>query len=210
MSAPAAENPGELQAPHPELSKQKPLIFVVPEGDFLYRHHQKALDPVYYGKKGDYRFDDPGCPAPGSFGVLYAGEDPECCLMESIPPHQGVPAVTGVYLDSRAIAKMELIDPLRFIDLVSPGGLASIGADNRLCDGNYKIAQQWSAALKKHSCKPDGIRYRSRHAPERVAYAIYERAKPIFKVTTMGSFTAPANAVLFGQVLKTYNIALIT
>ena len=130
--------------------------------------------------------------------------------MESIPPHQGVPAVTGAYLDARAIAKMELMEPLRVIDLVSPGGLASIGADNRLCDGNYKIAQQWSAALKKHSCKPDGIRYRSRHAPERVAYAIYERAKPVFKVTTIGSFTAPANAVLFGKVLKTYNIALIT
>jgi hypothetical protein len=88
-----AADTGDLQAPHPELSKQKPLIFVVPEGKFLYRHHQKALEPVYCGKNGDYRFDDPGCPAPGSFGPLYAGEDPECCLMESIPPHQGVPAV---------------------------------------------------------------------------------------------------------------------
>jgi hypothetical protein len=210
MSIAATDKPGDLQAPHPELSKQKPLIFIVPAGSFLYRHHQKALDPIYYGKKGDYRFDDPRCPVAGSFGVLYAGEDPECCLMESLPPHQGVPAVTGSYLDARAIAKLELIEPLRFIDLVSPGGLASIGADNRLCDGNYKIAQQWSAALKKHPIKPDGIRYRSRHAPERTAYAIFERPKPGFKVTTMGSFTAPSNVNLFGQTLKTYNIALIT
>jgi hypothetical protein len=210
MSASPAVKPGDLQAPHPELLKQKPLIFTVSAGEFLYRHHQKAFEPVYYGKKGDYRFDDPQCPDPGSFGVLYAGEDPEGCLMESIPPHQGVPAVTGAYLDARAIAKMELIQPLRFIDLVSPGGLASIGADNRLCDGNYRVAQQWSAALRKHSCKPDGLRYRSRHAPERVAFAIYERDKPVFKITTMGSFTAPANSALFGNVLRTYNLALIT
>ena len=34
MSVPAAGKPGDLQAPHPELSKQKPLIFVVPQGEF--------------------------------------------------------------------------------------------------------------------------------------------------------------------------------
>ncbi len=209
MSVPTIDKPGELQTPHPELAGQHPLVFEVLAGTILYRHHQKALDPVYYGKKGDYRFDDPTCPDSRAFGVLYVGEDPECCLIESLPPHQGVPAVTGAYLDARAIAKMELIEPLCLIDLVSPGGLASIGADGRLTDGNYRVAQQWSAALKKHSCKPDGIRYRSRHAPERIAYAIYERSKPAFKVTTMGSFTDPANAVLFGQILRTYNIALI-
>jgi len=208
MSGPA-DKPGDLQAPHLELATQHPLIFVVQAGEIFYRHHQKTLDPVYYGKKGDYRFDDPKCAEPSAFGVFYVGEDPECCLMESLPPHQGAPAVTGAYLDARSIAKMELIEPLRFVDLVSPGGLASIGADGRLTDGNYQVAQQWSAALRKHSSKPDGIRYRSRHAPERIAYAIYERSKPAFKVTNMGSFTDPANAAMFGHALKTYNIAFI-
>ncbi len=175
----------------------------------MYRHHQKAHDAIYYGKKGAYRFDDPMCPDSGAFGVLYAGDSPECCLMESIPPHQGVPAVTGAYLDARAIAEMELTESLRFLDLVSAGGLASIGADGSLTDGNYKVAQQWSAALKNHPCKPDRLRHRSRHAPELVAYAIFERSKRTFKVKTLGSFTDPSNAKLFGHVLKTYNIALI-
>ena len=200
--------PGDHPPPHAQLAVQHPLIFTVPAGGVLYRHHQKIHDPVYFGKKGDYRFDDPNCRKPGCFGVLYAGADPECCLLESCGTTTGVPAVSGAYLDARAIARMELTDSLQFIDLVDDGGLASIGADGRLATGSYKVAQQWSAALKKHPCKPDGIRYRSRHAPGRIAYAIYERP-PSFSVTSMGSFTDRANEALLGRILKTYNFALI-
>jgi len=201
--------PGDHPPPHPELVTQSPLIFTVAKGDFLYRHHQKVHNPIYFGKKGEYRFDDPECPKRSCFGVLYTGADPECCLLESCGSTTGVPAVSGAYLDARAIAKMELTESLRFIDLVSTGGLASIGADGRLMTGSYKVAQQWSAALRKHPCKPDGIRYRSRHAPDRIAYAIYERPPTSFNVTSMGSFTDPANEALFKWILKTYNFALI-
>jgi hypothetical protein len=201
--------PGDHPPPHAELAAQHPLIFTVPAGGVLYRHHQKIHDPVYFSKKGDYRFDDPDCPMPGCFGVLYAAADPECCLLESCGTTTGVPAVSGAYLDARAIAKIELMGSLRFIDLVDDGGLASIGADGRLATGSYRVAQQWSAALKKHPCKPDGIRYRSRHAPERIAYAIYERPPDSFSVTSMGSFTDPANEALFKRILKTYHFAVI-
>jgi hypothetical protein len=201
--------PGDHPPPHTELAGQHPLIFTLPEGGILYRHHQKIHDPVYFGKKGDYRFDDPDCPMPGCFGVLYAGADPECCLLESCGTTTGVPAVSGAYLDARAIARMELTGSLRFIDLVSDGGLTSIGADGRLATGSYTIAQRWSAALKKHPCKPDGIRYRSRHAPERLAYAIYERPQSSFSVTSLGSFTDPANDALFKRILKIYKFAII-
>src|ERR1700730_346597 len=162
--------PGDHPLPHPELHSQAPLVFTLSIGKVLYRHHQSIHDPIFFGMTGRYRFDDPNCPAPGSFGVLYAGADPECCLLESSGETTGVPAVSGAYLDARAIARMELTGSLRFIDLVDDGGLASIGAAVRLGTGSYKVAQQWSAALKKHPCKPDGIRYRSRHAPERIAY----------------------------------------
>ena len=175
----------------------------------MYRHHQKIHDPIYFGKEGQFRFDDPECPKFGCFGVLYAGADPECCLLESCGSTTGVPAVSGAYLDARAIARIELTGSLRFIDLVSDGGLASIGADGRLATGSYTVAQRWSAALRQHPCKPDGIRYRSRHAPERIAFAIYERAPRSFKVTSMGSFTDPANEALLERILKTYNFALI-
>ena len=93
--------PGDHPPPHAELTAQHPLIFTVPAGGVLYRHHQKNHDPVYFGKTGDFRFDDPDCPAPGCFGVLYAGGDPECCLLESCGTTTGVPAVSGAYLDAR-------------------------------------------------------------------------------------------------------------
>jgi hypothetical protein len=172
--------PGDHPPPHPQLAAQHPLIFTVLAGGVLYRHHRKIHDPVYFGKKGDYRFDDPDCPTPGCFGVLYAGADPECCLLESCGTTTGMPAVSVAYLDARAIARMELTGSARLIDLVDDGGLASIGADGRL------------ATLKKHPCKPDGIRYRSRHAPERIAYAIYERPPRSFSVTSTGFIHWPS------------------
>ena len=201
--------PGDHPLPHPGLNDQDPLIFVMSPGEALNRHHQKIHDPVYFGKKGDYRFDDPECPKAGCFGVLYAGADPECCLLESCGSTTGVPAVSGAYLEARAIARMELTSSLRFIDLVNDGGLTTIGADARLMSGSYTVAQNWSAALRKHGSKPDGIRYRSRHAPERIAYAIYERPTTTFRVASMGSFMDPSNVALFKHILKTYNIALI-
>jgi RES domain len=203
------DQPGEHPNPHSELPTQSPLIFEIPVGGILYRHHQKVHDPIYFGKKGDYRFDDPNHTDPDAFGVLYAGADPECCLLESCGSTTGVPAVSGAYLEKREIATLELTESLCFIDLAGDGGLASIGADNRLTTGSYRVSQLWSAALRKHPCQPDGIRYRSRHAPERIAYAIYERSPSSFNRTSMGSFTDPSNAALFKFVLKTYSFALI-
>jgi hypothetical protein len=132
--------PGDHPLPHAELAAQNPLIFAVPEGALLYRHHQKIYDPIYFGRTGQYRFDDPECPTLACFGVLYVGADPECCLLESCGSTTGVPAVSGTYLDARSIARIELTKSLRFIDLVGDGGLASIGADGRLVTGSYKIA----------------------------------------------------------------------
>ena len=108
--------PGDHPLPHAELATQSPLIFTVAVGEVLYRHHQKIHDPIYFGTKGNYRFDDPGCPKPGAFGVLYVGADPECCLLESCGSTTGVPAVSGAYLDARAIARLELTEALRFVD----------------------------------------------------------------------------------------------
>jgi len=201
--------PGDHPGPHRELHSQSPAIFTLHAGDVLYRHHQKIHDPLFFGATGSQRFDDPNSGIAGCFGVLYTGEDPECCLLESCGSTTGVPLVTGAYLDARAIARLELTEDLRFVDLVEPGGLARIGADNRLTTGAYTVAQQWSAALRAHPEKPDGIRYRSRHAPEKLAYAIYSRPPSTFSVSTMGSFTDPANIGLFRRILKTYGFAFI-
>jgi hypothetical protein len=203
------ELPGEHPLPHPELSMQTPLIFTVKVGEILYRHHPTVNDPLYFGMSGNNRFDDPDCATGATFGVLYLGEDPHCCFIESCGATTGVPAVSGAYLDARSIAKIELTEELRFVDLASSGGLTHVGADGRLLTGSYRVAQRWSAALRLHPAKPDGIRYLSRHDPTRIAYAIFTRSTAGFKVSSMGPLTAYANRALLNQLLRDYNVDLI-
>jgi len=203
------DHPGDHPLPHPELASQTPLIFTLKKGEVLYRHHVAAHSPVHFGTTGNNRFDDPHCPADHTFGVLYVGADPHCCFIESCGPTTGVPAVSGAYLDARAMASLELTEDLRFIDLYSTGGLTRIGADGRLFTGSYKIAQQWSAALRAHPSKPAGIRYPSRHDHTRVAYAIYSRPVSSFKVGSLGSLMAPANRSLLNDILTLYKVELL-
>lgn len=201
--------PGDHPLPHPELHSQTPLILSLSPGDVLYRHHQSAHDPIYFGMSGKYRFDAPDCATGASFGVLYAGADCHCCFIESCGATTGVPAVSGAYLDNREIARMELTEELKFVDLVTSGGLTHIGADARLVTGSYRVAQEWSAALRSHPSKPDGIRYPARHDMTRVAYAIFTRPRTAFRVTSLGSLTAPSNRALLNQLLHDYNVDLI-
>jgi hypothetical protein len=201
--------PGDHPLPHPELHSQSPLIFALSAGWVLFRQHQIVHDPIFFGTTGAYRFDDPDCPAGATFGVLYAGEDPHCCFIESCGPTTGVPAVSGAYLDARAIARLELTEDLGFIDLASSGGLTRIGADARLVTGSYRVAQRWSVALRVHPSKPDGIRYPSRHDPTRVAYAIFSRPRSTFSVSTMGSLMTPSNRPLLNRILHDYRVDLL-
>ena len=172
------DTPGDLDPPHPELPTQTPLIFDLKMGGVLYRHHQIALDPIYFGTTGKNRFDDPDCPAGHSLGVLYAAADAHGAFIESCEISARAPAVSGAYLDTRAMALLELTEDLRFVDLFATGGLTRIGADSRLFAGRHTIAKQWSAALRSHPCKPDGIRYPARHDHTRAAYAIFSRPPP--------------------------------
>jgi hypothetical protein len=201
--------PGDHPPPHSELQSQKPLIFNLSAGEILYRHHRRVHDPIYFGTSGRYRFDDPECPSNASFGVLYAGADVHCCFIESCGSTTGVPAVSGDYLAGREIAKLKLTEELRFIDLAGLGGLTHVGADARLVTGSYKVAQKWSAALRFHSSKPDGIRYPARHDPTRVAYAIFTRPRSAFIVTSIGSLMASSNKALLNRLLRDYNVDLI-
>jgi hypothetical protein len=122
------DKPGELDPPHPELPTQTPLIFDLKMGDVLYRHHQSALEPIYFGTTGKNRFDDPDCPAGHSFGVLYAAEDAYGAFIESCEISARAPAVSSAYLDARAMALLEATEDLRFVDLFATGGLTRIGA----------------------------------------------------------------------------------
>ena len=104
---------------------------------------------------------------------------------------------------------LEVTRDLSFVDLFTTGGLTRIGADSRLFAGSHTIAKRWSAALRTHPSKPDGIRYPARHDHARAAYAIFSRPPSTFVVRSLGSLMATANRSLLNDILTLYNVDLI-
>lgn len=199
------DKPGDHPFPFAELPAKSPLLYILTAGTVILRMHSGAHDALYFGKTGDYRFDAPN----GAFGVMYTGEDPECCFIESFGQTTGTPAVSGTYIEQRHLSELTLEKELRFVDLVETAGLARLGADGRLFTGSYAVSQAWSAALKTHPTKPDGIRYRSRRDPARVAYAIYECPPSTFSVNDQGSLMDRKNRSLLDTLLDLYQVELI-
>lgn len=203
-----SSTPGDHPYPHSELNQREPLIHTLTEGTVIFRIHPSAQGVIFFGRTGNHRYDAPDCPN-GSFGVMYTGEDLDCCFIECFGQTTGVPAVSGAYLEQRDFAELELKVDLRFVDLVATGGLSRIGADGRLLTGAYEISQRWSAALREHPSKPDGIRYRSRRDPSKVAYAIYDCSASTFDVTEHGSLMDLRNRSMLNRLLQLYDVDLI-
>jgi len=71
------------------------------------------------------------------------------------------------------------------------------------------VAQRWSAALRKPPSKPDGILYRARHDPAKLAFAIFECSPTAFTVNSRGSLRDPGNVKLLASILNHYDFGLI-
>lgn len=197
--------PGEHPEPHVDLNDREPLIHEISAGQSVFRLYNQRFNPLFYGKTGHNRFDAPD----GSYGVLYAGMDEHCCFIETFGQTTGVRAVSGALLEESSLAELELIRPLKLIDLSAKNSLPRIGADARLLSGSHAIAQRWSAALRAHRSKPDGIRYPARHDLGRSACAIFESSATTFKTTPLGSLMEGRHRKLLAEILNGYDFGLI-
>jgi RES domain len=83
-------------------------------------------------------------------------------------------------------------------------GLAQLGADERLCAGDYTIAQRWSTAFLHHPQKPDGLYYRSRHDPQRACAALYPRRKRTLRVVRHVGLAERDATWLLGTLQRLY------
>lgn len=159
---------GEAPGPHPEplsdLHGRRPSI-THSSGPWL-RLYPIDLEPIHFGKDPSKagRFGAPD----GRYGVLYASEDEFGAFVESFGRDTGVRAVDEIDLLDRGLARIEARRALSLVDLTGKG-LARIGADARLFAGDHGVARRWSAALRQHPLRPDGIRYPCRHDPSRGA-----------------------------------------
>lgn len=172
-----------------------------------YRHHLPQFEPIFFGRTGECRFD---APAPArTFGVLYLAADVHGAFIETFG-HGHVERGRLVTLDALAkkrLAEVTFRRPLRLVDLTE-AGLAAIGADLRLCAGDYDVSQRWSGALHDHPDAPDGLLYRSRHDPGRLCAAVYDRAAELVATRNVGTLADPAQAHRLADILRTYRFGL--
>lgn len=197
--------PGEHPEPPGDLADRSPLIYKVTPGTALSRIYHRTQGPIFFGKTRRNRFDSPN----GSFGVLYVALGVHCAFIETFGQSTGIRTVTREALDQRHVAYLKIAKPLNLIDLAHSGGLARIGADARLLAGSHAVAQRWSAALRDHPTKPDGLLYPARHDVARNACALFDLPESEIEVTNAGSLLAPDNAVLLAEILDIYDFGLI-
>ena len=171
----------------------------------LCRLHARGRNPLFFGKTGGNRFDSPD----RSYGVLYTGLDEHCSFIETYGQSTGIRSVTETALETQHLVHLELLKHVNLIDLSNSGGLARVGADSRLFSGSHAVAQRWSAALRGHPSKPDGILYPARHDAARNACAIFECSLSVFQLHPKGSLLEHHHAALLGAILDCYGFALI-
>jgi hypothetical protein len=159
---------------------------------------------MYFGRSGQNRFDAPH----GEDGVLYLAADVRGAFIETFGRDHARTAIDWYELHARTISEITTSRPLRLVDLTG-SGLTRIGADGRLATGAYDLSQRWALALHEHPDQPDGLLDRSRHDPERLCAAIFDRAAHALAATSSGSLTDTHNAMLLADILDTYDYSLI-
>lgn len=194
--------------PHPEPPAELPAVGlpITRRSRRWFRAHQCRRHPLFFGRTGEWRYDDPE----RSFGVLYVAADFEGAFVEGCL-HDAAVGTTSALLSERYLARRCLSNicfaaPLRLVDLSGPG-LAAIGADARLCVGDYLVAQLWSRALWRHPQQPDGILYLARHNPAIVCAAVFDRA-PAAAAERLGPMLGPRLVRRTAALLDAYRVGL--
>lgn len=199
-------HPGPHPEPPADLASRELPITEIGTGEVWFRLHRAEHAPVYFGRSGRSRFDAPNA----EFGVLYLGDSPHCCFIETYGRVAGSEAriVTRSDLSVRRLAVVAFHRALRVVDLTA-SGLAKLGADNRLCTGDYGVAGRWTLALWSHPNAPDGLLYRSRHDPSRMCLALFDRAADAVIVTSDTDLLDSSLEPTLAEALDSYGIGFI-
>jgi len=171
----------DLAPPSEPLKGALPITSVAAESKW-WRVHRTERPPVFFGpapgQLPTYRFDAPG----GEYRVLYIGQSLSAAFVETPLRNPRVPFVERSELEERSIAVLRNRNELKLVDLRG-GGLSQIGVDNRLTTGSYEVAGRWALALWRHADRLDGILYRSKHDPNHICAAIFDRDRCKFEVS---------------------------
>jgi len=168
--------------------------------------HRCAYGPLFFGNTITFRFDAPA----GEYGVLYCAREQDGAFIEVFGGQLGVGPARNTLdrktVEQRCWAHVTFLRPLQLADLTGHG-LSAIGADERLCAGDYDISRLWSKAFHDHPSAPDGIYYRARHDPSKHSAALFDRVEQ--DSTAMPGGTLATDAALLARLLRRYRIDLI-
>ncbi len=191
--------------PHPPEDLNQRELPIVNQCGPWFRIHQSKYQAIHFAKSALNRFDDPKT----EYGVLYCAQDFYAAFIETLGWSTGARDISTKSLSNRRLASITSSRAFQFIDLTG-SGLAHIGADAEICTGRDRsLSQFWSRALWAHSVEADGIRYISRHDPQRVCYALFDRTANNLYIKDLGELNGPMLLKEVGLIIDYYKFALV-
>jgi hypothetical protein len=148
-------------------------------GSLWFRCHKRVDGPVFFGPGAGiapkYRFDAPA----GEYQVLYAGLNYEAAFIETFLRNPKGRTLDWADLDVRNMAVLTNDAPPQLIKAHGEG-LSLLGTTAALSTGGYREARRYSLELWEHPDRPDGLIYSSRHNPDHLCAAIFNRPHATF------------------------------
>ena len=184
-------------------SQRLPLASV--EGTLFRISHQKFADPIYWSRRGLYRFDSPLA----QYGVLYTGRSFEAALLEVFGDSWMKSRMTALaFLKEFDVCEIALGHRLKVVNL-SGKRLNPLGIDaNIFAFLAYDSTQRWAAVFMEHPDAPHGIRYPSRKNERLHNFALFSTPAAMAAVTINRRYPLLNHPHLF-RLLQSYKVALI-
>ena len=188
-----------------DLETSEPLLAELSIGAILWPPQHRGGDSSVLWQIGGQSLDSPD----RSYGVLYAGLDEYCSFIETYGQTTGIRTVTSTALEGRHLAHLELLRPMKLIDLSNSGGLARVGADSRLFGALSRCRATMVGCFSQTSHQTRRHPLPARHDAARNACAIYECLPSVFKPHAEGSLLEHQHLALLGTILDCYGFAII-
>lgn len=189
-------------APPADIARRRPLVETLPAHAELHRFFSARHTPIHFDRSDAGRLNAPD----QTYGVLYAAKARRGAFAETFLREPGRTLLPGDVVARKAYVRLTITRPLRLIRLAGPG-LARLGATAEVVHGGppYAVPQAWSAVLRSHPMRADGIAYNARHDDEQLCYAIFDRARRAIKVAAR---ERNLDMDWFWQIAELYGVGL--